>query len=90
MKIIDIDNIKPVESHVHYIKKYKGRAVLMDLKSKIFRYEIEFSIEHNPIDPPKIKVSFKEHPQFPVLTLITKIKNKINDMNEKGIFATLC
>ncbi|MBN2544375.1 MAG: hypothetical protein JXB50_01175 [Spirochaetes bacterium] len=90
MKIIDIDNIQPIDSHVHYIKSYKGRAVLMDLKSKIFRYEIEFSIEHNPIEPPKIKVNFKEHPHFPVLTLITKIKHKICEMDEKGIFATLC
>lgn len=90
MKIIDIDNIQPVESHIHYIKNYKGRVVFMDTKSKIFRYEIEFSIEHNPIEPPKIKINFKEHPHVPVLTLITKIKHKINEMNEKGIFATLC
>jgi len=89
MKLIDIDNLAPIDSHIHYIKNYKGRAVLMDMKSNIFRYEILFSIEYDPVGPPKIKVNFKEHPNFPILVIMPKIKKRINELSDKGMLSSI-
>lgn len=89
MKLIDIDQIKSEESHIHYIKNYNARAIFMDLRSKIFKYEINFSLEYNSLGPPIVKVKFKDNPHFPVTQLISKIKQKILEMNEKGVFTAI-
>lgn len=89
MKLIDIDNLILIDNNIHYIKKYKARAVLMDMRSHIFKYEINFSIEYSPVDPPKIKIGFNEHPHFPIATLTQKIKTKISDMDKAGMFTFL-
>lgn len=89
MKLIDIDQIQREESQIHYIKNYRARAIFMDLRSNIFKYEIHFSLEYSPVGPPKIKIKFKDNPHFPLVALMTKVKDKIKDMNEKGVFASI-
>ncbi len=84
MKLIDVDNIEAIKSDIHYIKIYKGSAVLMDDSLKIFRFNIEFTIEHKPIGEPLIKIKFIEHPHFTITDLIQKMKKKIFEMDSKG------
>jgi hypothetical protein len=89
MKIIDIDNITLIDSHIHYRKEYEGSAVLMDKMSKIIRNNIKFSIEYKPIGDPDIKVVFPESPNFPTTELIPKLKEKIHKMDQNGTLAAL-
>lgn len=89
MKLIDVDKIKVIENHIHYIKLYEASAVLMDLKSNIYRFEIKFTIEHKPIGSPQVTVTFKEHPHFPIAALISKIKAKIYELDSNGILASV-
>ncbi len=88
MKLIDIDKIEEIETHIHYIKSYKGSVILMDRHSKMFRCNVNFSFEHRPMGDPVIKVSFLEHPHIPVIVLIKQVKEKLLEMNKKGIILT--
>lgn len=89
MQLIDIDKIEEIGSHVHYLKSYTGSAILMDKHSKLFRFSINFSIEHKPVGEPSIKVSFLEHPHLPVIGIIKKVKEKILEMIKNGAIASL-
>jgi|GEM_PF-1305399 len=87
MKLIDVDKLKVIDNHIHYIKIYQASAILMDNASSIFRFKIEFSIEYKPIGDPEIKIKFIDHPHFPITNLIPKIKTKIYDLDKKGILS---
>ena len=89
MNLIDIDRLKVIENHIHYIKMYEGSAVLIDLKSKVFRFNIKFTIEHRPVGTPIVKVNFLEHPHFPVIDLVKKVKKKVYEMDDKGVLSAL-
>jgi hypothetical protein len=84
MKIIDIDRLEMLFSHIHYIKRYKGRIVMMNKQAEIERINIQFSIEHKPLGLPDVKINFEDKPHFPVEELLPKIKNKIYELNDKG------
>lgn len=85
MKLIDIDRLKPIESHIHYIKIYKGSAILMDMQHRIHRFNVEFTIEYKPIGNPEIQIKFIDHPHFPIINIVKKMKTKILDLDTKGI-----
>jgi hypothetical protein len=89
LKFIDIDRLEVIENHIHYIKTYKGSAIFIGNDSKTCRFGIDFSIEHKPVGLPDIKIKFSEHPHFPIADLIKKVKEKIIDMDKKGIFSSL-
>jgi len=89
MQLVDIDKIEEVGSHVHYLKSYKGSVILMDKHSKVFRFSINFSIEHKPVGEPLIKVAFLEHPHLPVIGILKKVKEKILEMVKNGVIASL-
>lgn len=85
MKLIDIDRIHITDNHIHYINMYEGSAILMNSESRLFRFNINFSVEHKPVGTPAVKVKFIEHPHFPIIGLIKKIKSKILEMDKKGV-----
>ncbi len=89
MQLIDIDKIEEIGSHVHYLNSYKGSVILMDKHSKLFRFNINFSIEHKPLGEPVIKVAFLEHPHLPVIGIIKKVKERILEMIKNGDIASL-
>ena len=89
MNVIDIDTIKTVDSHIHYLKKYEGRAILMDKKSQIVRHHITFSIEYGALGEKNILVDFPEKPDLPVESLIPKILKRIIELDKSGILANL-
>ncbi|HOV13843.1 MAG TPA: hypothetical protein PK771_06130 [Spirochaetota bacterium] len=89
MKLIDIDRLKLIENHIHYIKEYEGSCVLMDKMAKIARNDIKFSIEYKPMGAPDIKVNFLGDVAFPVDALIPKVKERIQKMDHDGTLANL-
>ena len=89
MRLIDIDNLKMVDDHIHYRKEYEARAVLMDNTHKIQRNPIKFSIEYRPIGAPLIDVKFTESNNNAVDKLLPKIKEKISKLDHDGILAKL-
>jgi hypothetical protein len=89
MKLIDIDRLKMIESHIHYRKLYEASAVLMDKSARIKRTDIKFSVEYKPVGDPDIKVEFVNQPDFPAESVIPKIIDKISVMDSSGILAGL-
>jgi hypothetical protein len=89
MKLIDIDQIQELDTHIHYIKSYKGSVILMDRHSKMFRFNVNFSFEHRPMGDPIIKINFLEHPHFPVIGLIKEVRAKLLEKNRNGIIFSL-
>jgi hypothetical protein len=89
MTIIDIDRLEIMESHIHYLKEYKGSLVFMDKKHSIHRSKIEFSIEYKALQDPTITVTFTDELPFPVDQLVPKIEKKIRDLDGRGTLAAL-
>jgi hypothetical protein len=88
MKLIDVDKIKAMESHIHYIKIYQGSAIFLDNNAKICRHDIKFSIEYKPIGEPDIKIHFLDKSEFHSNdTIMEKIKKKISELDNKGILS---
>ncbi|OHD12457.1 MAG: hypothetical protein A2086_07325 [Spirochaetes bacterium GWD1_27_9] len=89
MRLIDIDRLKIIDNHIHYIKEYEGSVVLMDKMAKIIRNDIKFSLEYKPMGDPEVKVSFVEPPDFNADHLIPKIKEKIFKLDREGTLSNL-
>jgi len=89
MKVIDIDRLKLIDNHIHYIKEYEGSVIIMDKLMKIKRSNIKFSIEYKPIGPHEIKILYLEENDLPKDILLPKIKEKINKLDKEGILAAL-
>jgi hypothetical protein len=87
MKLIDIDRLEISKSHIHYIKSYKGRVILMNKQAEILSYYIQFSLEHKPVGLPEIKINFIENPHLPMDEVMPKIISKIYELNDKGALA---
>ena len=88
MKIIDIDRLKILDSHIYYIKEYVGSAVLIDNFMKICRSDIKFSIEYKPVGENEIKVSFFQD-QSKLDKLLPKLKEKIAKLDQDGVLSNL-
>lgn len=89
MKVIDIDRLRLIDNHIHYIKEYEGSVVLMDKLARIVRNNIKFTIEYKPMGEPDIKVNFIDSPVYPTTELIPKLKEKIQKLDENGTLAAL-
>jgi len=87
MKLIDIDKLVVIDNHIHYLKVYRGSVILMDKSSKIYRFNIQFSIEYKPIGNPDIAVKFLDHPHFPITGIMKKVKKRIQELDDKGILS---
>lgn len=89
MKLIDIDRLRIIENHIHYIKEYEGSIIVMDKMAKIMRNEIKFSLEYKPMGDPNVKVDFKEEPPFKPEILMHKIMERIHKMDKDGTLSNL-
>jgi len=88
MKIIDIDRLKILDSHIYYIKEYEGSAVLMDNFMKVCRSDIKFSIEYKPVGEHDIRVSFFQE-ESKLEKLLPKLKEKISKLDQDGVLSNL-
>ena len=83
MKLIDIDRIHYLESHVFYIKEFDSSVVVMDKRMQVRRYDMRFAIEYKPLGDTTI--TFKQ--MSPELEPIKdKIRTKIQAMDQDGNF----
>lgn len=89
MKVIDIDRLKLIDNHIHYIKEYEGSVIIMDKMMKIRRSNIKFSIEYKPVGPHEIKINYFEAGDLPQDTILPKIKERINKLDKDGTLAAL-
>ena len=89
MRLIDIDRLKIIENHIHYIKEYEASVVMMDKNARIVRNEIKFAIEYKPLGDPEIKITFLETPDYPIDTVLSKMKEKIQKLDKEGTLSDL-
>ncbi|HOJ63874.1 MAG TPA: hypothetical protein PLE45_05585 [Spirochaetota bacterium] len=89
MRVIDIDRLKLIDNHIHYIKEYEGSVILMDNKMQIKRSGIKFSIEYKPIGPHEIKIHYLEDNNLPRDIIFPKIKERIVKLDKDGVLAAL-
>ena len=83
MKLIDIDRIHYLESHVFYIKEFDSSVVVMDNRMQIHRYDMRFAIEYKPLGDTVI--TFKQiSPELEPIK--EKLLNKIKIMDQDGKF----
>ena len=83
MKLIDIDRIHYLESHVFYIKEFDASVVVMDNRMQIHRYDMRFAIEYKPLGDTNI--TFKQiSPELE--SIKEKIRTKIQAMDQDGNF----
>ena len=83
MKLIDIDRIHYLESHVFYIKEFDASVVVMDNRMQVHRYDMRFAIEYKPLGDTNI--TFKQiSPELE--SIKEKIRTKIQAMDQDGNF----
>ena len=83
MKLIDIDRIHYLESHVFYIKEFNASVVVMDNRMQVHRYDMRFAIEYKPLGDTNI--TFKQiSPELE--SIKEKIRTKIQAMDQDGNF----
>ncbi len=90
MRVIDIDQINNIENHIHYIKEYEGRLVLMDKMARIIRNPIKFSIEYKPMGAPDIKINLPENSLITETDpILSKVIEKIHKLDTDGTLSAL-
>lgn len=83
MKILEIKDIKRKQVPIYYRREFSGTAIFEVLKKNIAS-NMDFVIEQGPTGKSDIQISFKKHPEYPVLPLIKNIKNVIISMDKEG------
>lgn len=88
MRIVDIDKLILLDSHIYYIKRYKGSVALLNDTSRVIRVDIQFAIEYKPMGEPTVsleKLDLEECPE----KLQLAIKTKILNMDKEGVFSSV-
>lgn len=85
MKIIAIDDIKRINDHIHYRKKYSA-----NLKYEVSpHYEdikkIVFALESDATGGKRIFVDFVEQPDYPIFIAKKKVIEYVKSLEEKGL-----
>lgn len=83
MKVIDISDLKRKESPLHYRKEYVG-TITMEIMQQTISSPLSFVVEHKPMGPVEIKVDIQEELDYPILPVISAIKQHIRTLMEKG------
>ncbi len=83
MKVIDIANLKRKETPVYYRKEFKGDAII-EIMQETFNTPVEFVVEHKPIGGIDIRVTLVEDIDYPIIPIVSSIKNHIQQMHERG------
>jgi hypothetical protein len=83
MKIVDLTDLKRREAPVLYRKVYDAVAV-MELMAETLSAAIEFVVEHKPLGGVDIRVTMTDDVDYPIIPIISALKNHIQDMYDKG------
>ncbi len=83
MKIIDITDIKKKESPLHYRREYTANIVF-EIMQQTVNSPMFFSIEHKPTGPIEIKVDIEEELDYPMLPVITAVKQHLRQLLDQG------
>ena len=85
MKVVEIKNLVLKESPVLYRKEFTGEAVFETLDKEKLGKKIQFVLEKNHFGDSDIKVHVLEDINFPLVSVIRRIKIHIHEMEEKGL-----
>ncbi len=85
MKVLEIKNLVLKDSPVLYRKEFTGEAVFETLDKEKFGKKIQFVLEKNHLGHSDIKVYILEDINFPLVSIIRRIKKHIHDMEDKGL-----
>ena len=83
MKIININNIVRKDFPIYYRRYYTGTAV-MELLSKPFETNIEFTIEQKPTGQLEISTTIPITVDYPLVPLQKELKKFIGDLDAGG------
>ncbi len=85
MKVLEIKNLVLKESPVLYRKEFTAEAVFETLDNEKLGKKIQFVLEINHFGDSDIQVNLLEEINFPLVSIIRRIKNHIHDMEKKGL-----
>jgi hypothetical protein len=83
LTILALDDIVRKETFIYYRREFTARAKL-DLPGKPHSGSIEFSIETEPTGKKDIIVKFVDSVDYPLLPVVTRLKQYILDLDKEG------
>jgi hypothetical protein len=84
MKVVGLNNLSKKESPIHYRRVFSGSAVFEILGAHTPEKQVEFTIEHHAHGTPSVHVRLAEHVDYPLLPLLSQLKQHIRDMDKRG------
>lgn len=85
MKVLEIKNLVLKDSPVLYRKEFTADAVFETLDKEKLGKKIQFILEKNHFGDSEIKVNLLEDINFPLVSIIRRIKTHIHEMEKKGL-----
>jgi hypothetical protein len=85
VKVLEITNLVLKESPVLYRREFTADAIFETLDKEKLGKKIEFVLEKNHFGDSEIRVSLLEDINFPLVSIIRRIKNHIHEMDQKGL-----
>jgi len=85
MKFADLEDIVKKDVPLHYRNEYTASAKILAWDGKSLARKIYFVIEMTPTGKKEIKVNFLESLDCPVLPILKGIKERITELDKKGL-----
>lgn len=83
MRVIELRDLLRKETHLHYRREFTAKAVL-DILDRSIEKRIEFSMEKTPLGSTTVKVTLIDPVEYPVLPLISGIRDFVSDLERDG------
>jgi len=84
MEILELKDISKKNLAILYRREFTAVAAINHIGSSVQEKRIDFSIEHLPIGGTKVKVSFLDSIDYPLLPALKSVKNYITDLEKQG------
>ncbi len=83
MEVLEIKNLFREETGLYYRRNFTGLAVI-ELPIKTIEAPLDFIIEVSPLGTKNVDVTLKEKIDYPLLPVLKKIKEFINNLEKEG------
>lgn len=83
MRIVELRNVSPRETPLHYMREYSAVAILESVGNRS-ELPLSFTVERRAIGGPEISVRFAEEPDWPLVPLLRGVKDFVLDLDRKG------
>lgn len=82
LRLHGLRNVERIESAVHYLRKFRGQAILSYLHVESDARKVEFEVEHQPLGGITIRVRFLENVDYPLVPLIRLVREEVERMEK--------